>query len=237
MKYYTIDEKEENILIYEYNALADKLYQYKKQKMTTVKHKFLKASLLLKNGVDYRFKDNEFNVTNSNNIDRIFLYSDTSSLLEEEQKELLEKFYCGELIFDEKYKFNQATYDFFRVSGILPKEIRVKKNECHPTRNDEIIYYTNDVIGVPKSLMILNDLENGDLNSIARNIEELDGQLECFQFSKEPVDSIKIDTLRVMYGNKYINTYDYGSETSEVIDYTIEQAKENQKVLQLIKNS
>lgn len=237
MKYYTIDEKEENILIYEYNALADKLYQYKKQKMTAEKNRLLNASLVLKHGADCRFKDDEFNVINSNHIDRIICYSDVNSLLEEEKKELLEKFYRGELVFDERYRFNPNTYKYYRVSGIFPKEIRVKKFGSQPASKDRIIYYTNDVIGVPDSVMLLNALENGDINFIANNMEELDSQLECFQFSKEPIDSIKIDTLRVMYGGKYIRRYDYGSEEDKVIDYTIEQAKDNQKVLQLIKNS
>lgn len=33
MKFYTIDEKEKNILIYEYKVLDDRIYEYKKRKM------------------------------------------------------------------------------------------------------------------------------------------------------------------------------------------------------------
>lgn len=239
MKYYTIDKKEENILLYEYKALADKLYEYKKRKMQEEKYKLLRASFALKYASDYSFKENEFNLTKSDNIDGAhhpyISYSDVDLPLEEQQ-EILEKFYRGNIVIGEMKSFGHPSiYNTDGALALFPKEINVKKTE-HQSNSSHILYFTDDVIRVPRSIILLNSLEDGDVNHIANNIDKLDEQLECFEFSQEPIDSIKLATLKAMYDGKYINSYSHGAETEDVIDYTIKKARENKNVLQLVKN-
>ena len=117
---------------------------------------------------------------------------------------------------------------------LFSKEIRVKKDECQFKKNNTI-YYTHDVMKVPKPIKLFHDLEQGDINSVTGNIEELDTQLEWFKSTDEPFDSVKLDTLRAMYCGKQINRSRYGLATNEIIYHTIKTAKENQKVSQSTK--
>lgn len=236
MQYYTIDEREKNILIYEYKALAERLYEYKKRKMEQEKYKLLQAVFTLKSGCDYSFKETEFNITKSNNIIAsafpYISYYDVSSSLEEQQ-ELLEKFYRGEVVIGRISEFRQPSiYDAYDVA-LFPQEISVKKSE-YQSHDKYTLYFTNDVIKVPRSIMLLSYLEGGNVNFVAKNIDKLDDQLECFDFSIEPIDSIKLESLISMYDGKRINS-SYGPRTDEIIYHTVETAKENQKILQLVK--
>lgn len=237
MRYYTIDESEKNILIYEYKALVERLYEYKKRKMEQEKYKLLQAVFTLRSGCDCSFEETEFNITKSNNIIAgafpYISYYDVSSSLEEQQ-ELLEKFYRGEVVIGRIRDFRQPSiYDANDVA-LFPQEISVKKSE-YQFHDNHVLYFTNDVIKVPESIMLLRDLEDGNIDSVAKNADKLDDQLECFDFSVEPIDCIKLDSLRTIYGGKRINSL-YGSQTDEIIQHTVKTAKENQKILQLVKS-
>lgn len=83
--------------------------------------------------------------------------------------------------------------------ALFPEEINVKKCK-YQSGSSSIVYFTNDVIKIPKSIKMLNSLEDGHVDYIAENIHELEGQLECFEFSQKPIDSVKLATIRDMYG-------------------------------------
>lgn len=234
MKFYTIDEKEKNILLYEYRGLAGSIYEYKKRKMEEEKQKLLQATFTIKRECDYYFKDDEFNVTKSDNISGHISYYDVNSSLDEQQ-ELLERFYRGEVVIGCMKEFYQPSIFDINDIALFPEEIRVKKSEYQ--WNNYTLYFTNDVIKVPKSIMLLMELEMGNINLIASKVDELDDQLKCFDFSEEPVDTIKLESLIAMYDRKRIaHAYSNGYRYEDILYYTIKTAKENQRVLKLVKS-
>ena len=219
MKYYTVDDKEKNILIYEYKALKDKLYEYKKSKMEELENKFLKASFTIPNGYDYNFKDNEINYIRYDRINRMYppyiKYSKELSSSKEEQEKLLESFYSGTIKIGEF--IDSRSYLTINSMLLFPYELGVQKD-----LHDRDLYFTNDIIVIPNSLKLLHEIENENINYISDNIDLLDQQLDCFKFTSKPVESVSIDNLQFLLSN------------SECQNDIIAQAKDNKKVLKYI---
>ena len=74
MKYYIANKDENEILLYEYKILKDKLYDYKKKKMSELENKLLNASFTIPYGYDYNFKDDEINYIRYNIYIYIYIY-------------------------------------------------------------------------------------------------------------------------------------------------------------------
>lgn len=220
MKYYVANKDEKEILLYEYKKIKERLYDYKKKKMGELENKLVNVSFSVPIGCECYFKENEINYIQYDRINTMYppyvSYSEELQSSKKEQEELLEKFYSGNIKIGE---FVDPRPYFMKIDSklLFSYELGVKKWE-----NGKSIYYTDDIIIVPQSLIILNEMENENINYASKNISKLDEQLDCFEFSGEPIDSVKISTLEDIVGEK---------EFTKVL----EKAKQNSKLLELIK--
>ena len=232
MEYYITDEKEENILLYKYYALKEKIEDYKKKAISKQEYKVLKALFPIRYYSNNNMDINKINCEDIEDTDAYpRYYRPTSSL--DDQECILQSFYQGNYNVGSIRYFNANNRDIekFKVKYgdviLFPKELRVKKEDNF--YNDEVLFSTNDVIKVPESIIILRHLELGNINYIANNINKLDEQLECFDFSDEIVDSFNINSLENMFGKDKSSIY------ANTLESTLNKAKQNRKILKLIK--
>ena len=230
MQYYLKSEDGKKYLVYEYNSIPEKLYDYKKSRLDPI---YIKTK-------NYTYIPGPIRKTFEMQIQ-----SETSSKIPlGESANLSYKEYCDmikhvcAMDFGEEKIFSDIDRRKY-IESYAKGELSLAHQEtCYrweclkgfPERVDVFKDY-EEIRGCARfhveplflfgpDLKVLTFLENGQLNriSFALNHPFIDDQFKCFEFNDEPVDEINIDSLLLISGDNLSNVEAIEKDNSKVLE-------------------
>lgn len=231
MKYFLMSDDEKKILLYEYKAIKEKLYEYKKSRLDKdyiEKRKFnytyepgpykirfemvypneISSEIHVGKSLNMSLDDYNKMVKNTCNLD-----FRRELITNEEREKHIEAFANGDL----KISHNNRN-DMWDCLEAYPEFVNVYKD--YEISSGYAKYYVDPVFVFGPELLVLIDLEEGKLRRACYYPNYVDNQFECFKFNDTPIDEISISSLELL---------------SENVGHAINIAKENGKVLERAK--
>ena len=215
------EKKDNKIYIYELSPNSEKLKKYRENEMKSQKNIFWQAkthSTNRQNPNDYKLftivKSGE-NIDVSKLTDRKLPHSFE---LYGSSSEVLNNYYMGKYYLSPSFKI---TKDNKNIQFLIITE------DYSTFYEPEIPMYTfyimDNIISVPKSLYLLQMLEQGNFKHVIN--EDIDTQLSLFSFNKEPVQIIPIHYLDGLVECKLI---EYANDFQSLLE-------DNQKILRKLR--
>ena len=226
---YLYDINKDKIDVYEMSPWSDKIAEFKKNEMEKVpfEQRVLRASTnyeheLEKNDrpISYdKLQYKTYGVWGGTFYHNVVSYQ-MSDYEKERQAQLLNEYYTGHI-------------DSSKIALIEKHNKEEDRDEIvkyllltDTYHYDHGEYVMNDIISIPKSLYLLNLLEQGKFYNYDIEHEDISRQLETFDISKNPVWSLSLKELSDIYQFELLPGQYYN---------VVEKAEKTQKILQKIK--
>lgn len=229
MKYFLMSDDEKKILIYEYKAIKEKLYEYKKERLNrdyikSGKFKYtyepgpykvlfemvypneISSKIQVNKGLNMSLDEYNKMVKNVCNLDfrRELITSN------DEREKYIEAYANGDL----KLSHTNRN-DMWDCLETYPEIVNVHKD--YEQSNGYAKYHVDPVFVFGPELLLLTDLEEGKFRRAYYYPSYIDNQFECFEFNTTPIDEISISSLELLSDN---------------VEKAINLAKENATVLE-----
>lgn len=217
---------EEQIGIYHYEVNTEKLYQYKKEHIKQID--ILSANIkviYLSSQIDKIKKGNNINFCHLDFRDNGYFCGDKTYKSEKEQSELLEQYCNGTL--------HSHLYDNANYYALFPDELLIK-DVCSVEGN--LYVCVDGILRLTDDLYLLERLEKENVYFTEKEMGLLKNQLECFEFSDDPIDIISLKSLEVLYKDKlmYVQYPNYWTAPT-IISETKDNSEIGSKLLQKVK--
>ena len=233
MEYFLPSDDEKKILVYEYKAIKEKLYEYKKEKLDRDYIKRGKFQYTYEPG-PYKLL---FEMVHPNEISSKIQVNKSLNMSLEEYNEMVKNIYFfdfhREIITsnEEREKYIEAyangelklapikRNDMWFCLEAYPEFVNVYKDyERQPDGYAK--YHVDPVFIFGPELMALIDLEEGKFRRMYYYPNYVDNQFECFEFNDTPIDEVNISSLNLL---------------TKDVESIINRAKENATVLERAK--
>lgn len=191
---YLYDKSNNNIDVYTMISNSKKVKEFKKREMAQkLPFEILKAAT--NNEKKLQIPKDSFSWDELNEVEtgfyggRFWHKISNYELTEEEMKRQLK-------LLNDYYQGNFTN----KKVALIKKDLKTIKyflltQDSYQASNN--IYIMNNIISIPKSLYLLQLLEQGNLYEVEN--EDISEQLQTFDISKEPIESFSIDMLKKMY--------------------------------------
>lgn len=215
MKYFLMSDDGKKILIYEYKANEEKIYEYKKSR--------LDKKYIDEKKFDYTFEPGPYKVSfemaHPNEISSKIPVNSSLNMSTDEFDEMVRHSVCSldfhnEIISsnEEREKYVEAyangelklshykLNDMWSCLEAYPERINAYKD--YERQSDGYAkYHVDPVFILGPELMVLFDLEEGKLDRSFYYPSYVDNQFECFDFNDTPIDEININSLELLTNN------------------------------------
>ena len=232
MKYILMSDDEKKILIYEYKAIKEKLYEYKKKKLDRdfvegeySKYGFsagpykvlfemvypneISSKIQVNKGLNMSLDEYNKMVKNICHLD----FRRESITSNDEREKHIEAYANGDL----KLSHTNRN-DMWNCLEAYPEFVNVHKD--YEQADGYAKYHVDPVFVFGPELLVLTDLEEGKFRRAYYYPSYIDNQFECFEFNTTPIDEISISSLELLSDN---------------VENAISLAKENATVLEKAK--
>lgn len=230
MKYILLSDDKSKILVYEYNPIPEKIYEYRKARLDKLNMK------------DRHYSEEpgpyivRFEMPHPNDISRKIPVGGSLNMTLKEYEDMVRHSVCSldfhrdKMTSDEdREKFIEAyasgelklsrekRNDMWTSLEVYPENVIVHKLYERPTGGYSK-FYVEPVFILGYDLMILNDLEEGNLRRAYYYPKFVDTQFECFEFGNEPIEEVSFSTLDLLLNSGRVTPTGLAFEHAEVLE-------------------